>query len=162
MYIWKGPGDLCLTWVVVVGKLFFQVSSNKTFICHFALHALSFSWCKWLSRGLSKTFLCFVLMHLSLPVKHFIPSFTASCPSLMFLSAAVRPHQSSHRHSKEHRSLLAAEILQEWRCSWRRRGCTEDRPKPTGATTSSYWQRRGSSSSSSSFWWTRFTGTKHQ
>lgn len=42
-----------------------------------------------------------------------ISSLFSHLPLLLscLLSAAVRPHQSSDRHSKEHRSLLAAEIL---------------------------------------------------
>lgn len=52
----------------------------------------------------------------NLDIIYFTPLLTLSSPFLV-LSAAVRPHQSSDRHSKEHRSFLAAEIFQEWRCS---------------------------------------------
>lgn len=53
----------------------------------------------------------------NLNIIYFTPLLTLSSPLLLVLSAAVRPHQSSDRHSKEHRSFLAAEIFQEWRCS---------------------------------------------
>lgn len=63
------------------------------------------------NNGPSRLIFAMSNMQLSLPVMHFILRFTVSSPSLMILSAAVRTHQSSDRHGKEHRSFLAAEIL---------------------------------------------------
>lgn len=80
-------------------------------------------------------------------------------PILPFASiAAVRPHQSGHRHSEEHRPFLAAKVLQERRRFRRRRASTGHRAELPQASAVPERQRRRTSPAR----WTGLAGAEHE
>lgn len=91
---------------------------------------------------------------------HVTQMLTASSPNLPLASkAAVGPHQSGHRHSEEHRPLLAAEVLQEWRRFWRRRSSSPGHGAELPQASAVPQRQRGRASSA---WRTGLPGAEYE